>query len=145
MFNLHPVLPPYFHIMLIPLSNSSYNTTFSFSLTNNLFSRMFASKIKFPIFRFTIAMVWNNLAAFSTFITFVATSSINFGVLVYVIGSIDLSIDDPSSYTIIFPSLNSNGNPFVDSGLLGGTSSSTSLNFSKVGCIATLSIYNSVS
>jgi hypothetical protein len=86
-----------------------------------------------------IAMVWNNLATLSTFITSTTTSSINFRVLVYVVGS-----PNPSSYTILFPNSNSNGNPSVDFGLLGGTYSCIHLNSSKVGCVATLSICSSV-
>jgi hypothetical protein len=81
----------------------------------------------------------------STFITFATTSSIDFGVLIYVIGSINPSIDDLSSYTILFPSLNSNGNSFANFGLLGGTFSSTNLNSSKVGCLTTLSVCDSIS
>jgi hypothetical protein len=39
---------------------------------------------------------------------------------------------------------NSNGNPLVDSGLLGGTCNSISLNILKLGCVTTLFICNSI-
>ncbi len=126
------------------LSNSSYNIAFSFYPVTNLFFRVFTFRIKFPIFRVTIAMVWNNSTALSTFITFATTSSTNFGVLVNVVRSLDPSIDDPSSYTILLPSWNSNGNPFADFGLLGGICRSIGLNSSKIGCVATFTIYNSI-
>jgi len=89
-------------------------------------------------------MVWNNSIISFVFITYAGTSSINFGVLVYVVGSPNPSTDDPNSYTILLPSSNSNGNPSINSGLLGGTYSSIGLNFSKVGCVAILSICNLV-
>jgi hypothetical protein len=89
-------------------------------------------------------MVWNNSATLFAFIIFIVTSSTNFGILVYFVGASNLSIDDPSSCTIILPSSNSNGNPFADFGLLGGTYSYASLNFSKIGCVATLSTCSSV-
>jgi len=89
-------------------------------------------------------MLYNNSVALSTFITFVATSSIDFCVLVCVVRSLDPSTNDPSSYTILLPNSNSNGNPSGDFGLLGGTCSSTCLNSSKAGCVTILSIYNSV-
>ncbi len=69
----------------LSLSYSSYNIAFSFSLVANMFSRVFTSKVKFPIFRLIIAMVWNNYVTLSNFITFVATSSTDFGVLVCVV------------------------------------------------------------
>jgi len=68
----------------------------------------------------------------------------NFDVLIYVIGFPDPSIDDPSSCTILLPNSNSNGNPFADFGLLGGTCSYAGLNSSKVSCVTILSVYNSV-
>ncbi len=74
---------------------------------------------------------------------FVTTSSTNFGVLVYVIGSLDPFINDPSSYTIFLPNSNSNGNPFADSSL-GGAYSFVGLNSSKVGCVTTFSIFSSI-
>jgi hypothetical protein len=131
----------------LSLSNSSYNIAFSFSLVTNLFFRMFTYKIKFPIFKLTIATVWNNSATLFAFITFVATFSTNFGVLVYVVGSLDPFVDDPSSCAILFPISNSNGNPSTNSGLLGGTWSSVSLgfnfsNFSKASYVATLYVYS---
>jgi hypothetical protein len=89
-------------------------------------------------------MVWNNLATLSAFTTFAATLSTNFSVFFCVVGSLNPSANDPSSYTIIFPNSNSNGNPFVDSNLLGGTYSSTSLNFSKASCGTTISLCNLV-
>jgi hypothetical protein len=78
----------------------------------------------------------NNSTRLFAFISFASTSSTNFGVLVYVIGSIDPFANDPSS--------NSNGNPFVDSSLLSGTFSSAGLDSSKAGCLATLSICSSI-
>jgi hypothetical protein len=105
---------------------------------------MLNSKIEFPIFRLTIAMVWSNLTTLYVFITSIVTSSIDFGVFVYVVGSLDPFAYDPSSYTITLPNSNSNGNPFVGFGLLSGTYSSVGLNSSKAGCVATLFVYNSV-
>jgi hypothetical protein len=128
----------------ISLFNSSYNTTFSFSPIPNLFFGVFTSKVKFRIFILTIATIKINYVVLSAFITFATTSSTNFGVLVYVVRSLDPSIDDPSSYTILLPSSNSNGNPFANFGLLGGTYNFVGLNFSKVGCVTTLFIYSSI-
>jgi hypothetical protein len=68
-------------------------------LYGNMFFKLFASKIKFPIFRFTIAIVWNNYVALFACITSTTTSSTDFGVLVYVIGFLDPSIKDPSYCT----------------------------------------------
>ncbi len=82
--------------------------------------------------------------ALSVFITYAATSSTYFCVLVYVVRSLDPSTYYFSSRTILLPSSNSNGNPFVDSSLLGGTCNSASLNSSKAGCVATLFICNSI-
>jgi len=126
----------------LSLSNSSYNVTFSFSPIANLFFKMFISIVKFPIFRLTIAMVLNNSIILSTFITSVATSSTDFGVLVYVVVSLDFSANDPRSCTILLPSSNSNGNPSTYFGLLGGTCSSTGLNSSKASCVATIFVCN---
>ncbi len=67
-----------------------------------------------------------------------ASFSIDFGVLIYVIGSPYPFTNDPNSCTILLPGSNSNGNPFVDFGLLGNTYSFVGLNFSKVGCVTTL-------
>ncbi len=67
------------------------------------------------------------------------TSSTYFGVLVCVIGFLDPSINDPSSRTILLPNSNSNWNPFIDFGLLGGTCSSAGLNSSKAGHVTTFS------
>ncbi len=122
---------------LISLSNSSYNTTF-FSLVTNLFFKVFTLRVKFPIFRFKIAMVWNNLVALFAFITSTSTSSIDFGVLIYVVGSPYPFANDPSSYTILLPNSNSNGNPFTIFCLLGGTCSSVGLNSSKASCVTML-------
>jgi hypothetical protein len=60
------------------------------------------------------------------------------------VGFIDFFVDDPSSWTILLPSLNSNGNPFVDSNLLGGTCSFVGLKFSIASCVTTLFICSSV-
>ncbi len=106
---------------------------------------MFSPKVKFPMFRLTIAMVWNNSINLFAFINSASTSSTNFGVLVYVKGSINPFAKDPSSSTILLPSSNSNGNPSMDSSLLSGTSSFVNMNSSKVGCFAILSICSYVS
>jgi hypothetical protein len=90
---------------------------------------LLTSKFKFPIFRFIIAMVWNNLVALSAYITFVSTSSTNFGVLICVIVFLDSFVDDPISCTNMFFSPYSNGCPFVDHGLLIDNSSSSGLNY----------------
>jgi hypothetical protein len=84
----------------------------------------------------------NNLTALFTFITSVTTSS-DFGVLVCVIRFLDPSVD-PNSCTILLPSLNSNGNPFANFGLLGGTCNSMGLNSSKPSYVTTFSVYSSV-
>jgi hypothetical protein len=67
-----------------------------------------------------------------------------FGVFFCVIGFLNPSTDDPNSCIIIFPNSNSNGNPFVDSGLLSGAYNFTHLNTAKASCVTTFSIYNSV-
>ncbi len=89
-------------------------------------------------------MVWNNSVVLFALITFVATSSIDFGVLVCVVGSLDLSANDPNSYTTILPSSNSNGNPFANFGLLGATCGYVGLNSWKASCVATFFIYSSI-
>ncbi len=89
-------------------------------------------------------MVRNNSATLFAFIISPTTSSIDFGVLVKVVGSPNPYVDYPNSCTILLPSSNSNENPSVDFGLLGGTSSSIGLNFSKTNCVATIFIYNSL-
>jgi hypothetical protein len=96
------------------------------------------------MFKLTIIMVWNNSVALSAFITSTSTSSTNFDVLDCVVGSPNPSRDDPSSYTILFPSANSSGNPSTNSDLLGGTCSSVGLNYSKAGFLAALFVCNSV-
>jgi hypothetical protein len=88
-------------------------------------------------------MVWNNSITLFAYITFVTTSSIDFGVLVCVLGFLDPFVNDPNSYTILFPSSNSNGSP-IDSNLLGGTCNFVGLNTSKVGCVATFFVYSSI-
>jgi hypothetical protein len=47
----------------LSLSNSSYITTFSFSPMVNLLFKLLTSKFKYPIFKLTIVMVWNNSTA----------------------------------------------------------------------------------
>ncbi len=139
-----------FYVMLIfllevpLLSNSTYYITFSFSFVSNLFFRLFTSKFKFPIFKLTIAMVWNNLVTLSACITSSTTSSIDFGVLVYVVGFLNPSTKDPSSCTNIFPSPNSNGSPSTDPSLLIGTCNSSGLNIATRIYVPTLSIYNPI-
>jgi hypothetical protein len=64
---------------------------------------LFTSRIKFPIFKFTIAMVWNNSTTLSTYITSITTCSIDFGVLVCVVGFRNPSPNDPNSCTIFLP------------------------------------------
>jgi hypothetical protein len=107
----------------------------------NLFFKLLTSTFKFPIFKLTIAIVWNNLVPFYAYITFVATSSIDFGVLVYVVGFSDLSIDCASiSWTNLLPNSNSNGNPFVDPGLLFSTCISNGPNTIKESYVSTFSV-----
>ncbi len=72
------------------------------------------------------------------------TSSTNFGVIVYVVGFLDPSIDDPISCTNLLPNPNSNGYPFADPCLLTGTCNSDGLNTTKGGCVSTLSICNPI-
>jgi len=73
-----------------------------------------------------------------------ATSSTDFGVLVYVVGFLDPSTNDPISCTNMLPSPNSNGNPFVDLGLLIGTCTYNGLNTAKEGCVSILFVYNPI-
>jgi hypothetical protein len=110
----------------------------------NLFFKLFTSKFIFPIFIFTIAMVWNNSASLYACITSITTSSTNFGVLIYVIGFWDPYANDPISYTNFLPSPNSNSCPFINLGLIIGTCSSGGLNTTKKGYVSTLSIYSLV-
>jgi hypothetical protein len=44
----------------------------------------------------------------------------------------------------MFPNSNSNGNPYVDFGILTSTCGSNGLNFAKEGFVSTLSIYSPV-
>jgi hypothetical protein len=106
----------------------------------NFFFWLLTSIFKFPIFRFTIAIVWNNSATFYVCITSTTTSSINFGVLVCVVGFLDPFVDNTISCTNLLPSSNSNGNPFANYGLLIGTCSSDGLNSTKEGFVSTLSV-----
>ncbi len=108
----------------------------------NFFLGLFTSIFKFPIFKLIIAMILNNSISFRVRITFVLISSIDFGVLVCVIGFLDLFTNDPISCTNLLPNSNSNGNLFLDPNLLIGTCSSNGLNFTKEGYISTLSICN---
>jgi len=62
-------------------------------------------------------MVWNKLDILSTCITFVATSSTEFGIFIYVIGFLDPSTNDPVSYTNMLLSPSSNGCPSTNLGL----------------------------
>jgi len=73
----------------LSLSNSSYNIAFFFSPIANIFFRLLTSRVKFPIFKLTIAMVWNNSTTLFAYITFATISSITFGVLVCVVGFLD--------------------------------------------------------
>ncbi len=98
----------------------------------------------FPKFRLRIAMVWNNSTTLSTYITSTTTSSIDFCVLVYVIGFLDPSTKHPNSYTNIFPSPNSNGCPYVDPSLITNTCNYGGLNILKGVCVSTLFVYNPV-
>jgi hypothetical protein len=106
----------------------------------NLLFKLFTFKFKFPIFKLIIAIVWNNLVSFYAWITSIAISSTNFGVLVYVVGFLDPSTDDPISCTNLLPNSNSNGNPSVNPSLLFGTCISNGLNIAKEGYVSTLSI-----
>jgi hypothetical protein len=85
-------------------------------------------------------MVWNNLTTLSTCITSSTILSIDFGVLVYVVGFFYPSTKDPSSCTNLFPSPNSNGYPSTNPSLLIGTCSSSGLNIATRVCVPTLSI-----
>jgi hypothetical protein len=123
----------------LSLSNSSYNVAFSFSYVVNLFFRLLTSIFKFPIFRFTIAMVWNNLVVLSTYITSATTSSTDLGVLVFVVGFLNPFLENPNSYTIWFLGPNSNGCPYVHCGLLASTCSSSDLNIVKGGYVFIIS------
>jgi uncharacterized membrane protein len=87
----------------------------------NLFFKLFTSIFKFPIFKLTIVIVWNNLIAFYVCITFTTTSSMDFGVLVYVIRYLNPFTNVSISYTNLLPNSNSNGNPFIDHGILTST------------------------
>jgi hypothetical protein len=95
-----------------------------------------------PIFKLTIATIWNNLIALYVCITHVASSSIDFGVLVCVIRFLDLFMDDPISYTILLPNSNSTGNPFANFNLITDTYSFDGLNTSKEGYVSTFFVYN---
>jgi len=132
------MLIPFLEVSLF--TNSSHSIAFYFSLIANLFFRLFISIFKFPIFKLTIAMVGSNSIGLFACINFVATSSIDFGVLVYVVGFLDPSIDDPTSCTNLLPSPNSNGNPYANLGLVINTYSSDGLNITKEGYVSILSI-----
>jgi hypothetical protein len=102
----------------------------------NIFFRLFTSIFKFPYSN----LIWNNSVAFCAYITFVATSSTNFGVFIYVVGFLDPYADDPIFYTNLLPNSNSNGNPFTDLGLLPSIYIFNGLNIVKEGCVSILSI-----
>ncbi len=106
----------------------------------NLFFRTFTSKFKFPIFKFTIVMVWNNSVTLSICITFVDNSSIDFGVLICVIGFLNPFAKDPSLCTNILPSPNSNVYPSENPFLLIGTYNFGGMNITKGGCVSILII-----
>jgi len=134
----------YFFWKSFSFSNSSYNVVFSFASMVTLFFKLLISRSKFSMFKLIIAMVWNNSTILLAFITSIATSSTNLGVLVCVVGFLDPSLEDPNSYIILFPSPNSNGCPFADLGLLVGTCISSGLNIAKGGSIPVISFYNSL-
>jgi hypothetical protein len=85
-------------------------------------------------------MVRNNLIVLYAYMTSIVTSSIDFGVLIYVIGFLDPYVNDPISYTNLLPSPNSNGCPFTNLGLLTSTCSSCGLSTTKEGYVSTFSI-----
>jgi hypothetical protein len=89
-------------------------------------------------------MVWNNSVTLSACITSIATSSIDFGVLVHVIGFLDHSTKHPNSYINLFPSPNSNDCPYVDPNLLTSSCSYGGLNIVKGVYVSTLSAYNPI-
>jgi hypothetical protein len=124
------------------LSNSSYHIAFSFSPMANLFFKLLTSKFKFPIFRFIIVVVWNTLVAFYICITSAATSSTDFGILVYVIRYSDPSTNVAISYINLLPNSNSNGNPFTNLGILTDTYIFNGPTTTKEGYISTLFICN---
>ncbi len=110
----------------------------------NLFFILLTSIFNFPIFGLTIAIIWNNLAAFCACIIYATTSSIDFGVLVCVTRFLDPSVDDPISCTNMLINLNSNGNPCVDPSLLIDNYVSDGLNSTKEGSISTILICNPI-
>ncbi len=115
-----------------------------FYSTSTLFFFQISTLCLYPFWKSLSLSNYPCNIALSTFTTFVATSYTYFGVLVYVIRSLDCSIDDLSFYTILLPSSNPNGNLFADFGLLGGTCSLASLNSSKAGCVTILIVYSLV-
>jgi hypothetical protein len=89
-------------------------------------------------------MVWNNSLVLSTCITFVATSFIDLGVLVYVVGFLDPWPKDPNSYIIQFISPNSNGYPCTNPNLLASTCIFGGLNTARGGFVFILSFCSSL-
>ncbi len=146
---LYLVVLLYFYVMLVfplevPLLVQFHLQYCLLLFVANLFFKLLTSKFKFPIFKFTIAMVWNNSTTSSICITSVATSSIDFGVLIYVVRFLDLSTKDPNSYTNIFPNPNSNDFPSTNPGLLTSTYSFGGLNIATWVCVPILSVYSQV-
>jgi hypothetical protein len=110
----------------------------------NLVFRLFISIFKFPVLRFTIAIVWNNSIAFYVFITRTTTSSTDFGVLVYVIGYLNPFTNVPISYTNLLRNSNSNANPFIDPSILTSIYIFNGPIIAKEGYVSTLFVYSLV-
>jgi hypothetical protein len=89
-------------------------------------------------------MVWNNLTTLSTCITFAATSSTDFGVLICVVQFLDLFAKDPNFCINILPNPNSNGCLSIDHGLLTNTYNFGGLSIATGVCVPTLYVYNLV-
>jgi hypothetical protein len=89
-------------------------------------------------------MVWNNSVVLSAYIISTITSSIDFGVLVCVVGFLGPSVKDPNSYTNLPPKPNSNGCPSTNLGLLTNTCNFGGLNTNKRVCVPINSIYSLV-
>ncbi len=130
----------FFFYKSLSLSNSTCNIAF-FSFMANLLFKLITSKFKFPIFKLTIAMVWNNSTTISAYITSAATSSTNFSVLICLVGFLDPFVEDPSSCSST-PQPKFKCMSFVNSNLLISTCNSSGLNIVKGGCVSIFSIFS---
>jgi hypothetical protein len=89
-------------------------------------------------------MISNNSITLFACITLSTTSSTNFGVLVYVVGFLDLFTKDPNFCTNLLPTPNSNGCPSINPSLPTDTCSFSGLNIATKVCVPTLSVYSPV-